>query len=171
MDEALGFTKPLWEIGLRATVVYIALVVLVRVVPKRNAGHISPNDLLTLIVIGGVGTDAIMGGSTSVADSLLMITIIVGWAFVLDALEYRFPAVQRLLRDRQTILIDKGRLVRRNMRREMVTEQELMAVLRKEGIDDPELVRSACLEADGEISVIRNEETPSQRGQRASGGS
>jgi len=157
MDEVFGFTKPLWEIGLRGTLVYLALVLLVRFVPKRNAGHISPNDLLTVIVIGGIGTDAIMGGSTSIADNLLLIAIVVGWAYLLDAVEYRFPGAQRLLRDRQTILIDNGRLVRRNMRREMVTEQELMAVLRKEGIDDPALVRAACLEADGEISVIRKD--------------
>ena len=157
MAELFSLTKPLWEIGLRATIVYLALVLLVRLVPKRNAGHISPNDLLTLIIVGGVATDAIMGGSTSLGDNLLMIGVILAWAYLLDLLEYRFPAAQRLLRDRQTVLIDNGRLVRANMRREMVTEQELMAVLRKEGIEDPAAVESACLEADGEISVIKAE--------------
>jgi uncharacterized membrane protein YcaP (DUF421 family) len=44
------------------------------------------------------------------------------------------------------------------MRREMITEEELIAVLRKEGIDDPSMAQSACLEADGEISVIKKEE-------------
>ena len=164
MTDVFSLSLPLWEIGLRATVVYLALLLLVRLVPKRNAGHISPNDLLALIVIGGIGTDAIMGGSTSVGDILLLIAIIVFWACLLDALEYRFPAVRRLMRDRQTPLIDKGRLIRRNMRREMVTEEELMAVLRKEGIDDPAMVKSAWLEADGEISVIRKRaDRPSQR--------
>lgn len=155
MSEVFGLTKPLWEIGLRATVVYVALVLLVRLVPKRNAGHISPNDLLTIVVIGGVATDAIMGGSTSVGDNLLLIAIVLLWAWLLDRLEFHSPVAQRLLRDRQTTLIEDGRLIRKNMRRELVTEQELMAALRKEGIDDPAQVQSACLEADGEISVIR----------------
>ena len=75
-------------------------------------------------------------------------------AWLLDAAEYRFPVLQRLMRHRQTPLIHKGRLIRRNMRRELVTEQELMAALRGQGIDDPSDVDSACLEADGEISVI-----------------
>ena len=163
MDEIFGLTKPLWEIGLRATVVYIALLLLVRLVPKRNAGQISPNDLLTVIVIGGIGTDAIMGGSTSVGDTLLLIAIVVAWAYLLDALEYRIPAVQKLLRHRQTMLIDRGRMIRPNMRRELVTEQELLAVLREEGIDDVALVKSACLEADGEISVIRKDGSPPPR--------
>ena len=152
--DIFGLTMPLWEIVTRATVAYLALVILVRVIPKRNAGHISPNDMLTLIVVGSLATDAIMGGSSSVSDILLMIGLVLGWGYVFDIVEYRVPFFRTLLRDRQTILIDRGRLVRRNMRRELVTEEELMAVLRKEGITDVSSVRSACLEADGEISVI-----------------
>ena len=154
MPEFLRLTMPLWEIGLRATITYVALVVVLRVVAKRNVGHISPNDMLTLIVIGALGTDAIAGGSQSVGDILLMILVVIFWGGLLDRLEYHFPFVQRLLRDRQTALIEDGRFIRPNMRRELVTEQELMAVLRKQGFDDPAQVRSACLEADGEISVI-----------------
>ena len=154
MSEIFQLTMPLWEIALRASLVYIALVLLVRFVPKRNAGHISPNDLLTVIVIGGMGTDAIMGGSASVGDTLLLIAIVTFWAYLLDSLEYRIPVLRRLLRDRPTPLIEDGRLLRKAMRHELVTEQELMAVLRKEGIEDPAAVESAWLEADGEISVI-----------------
>ncbi len=155
MAEVFSLSKPLWEIVVRATVTYFVLVLLVRVIPKRNAGNISPNDILTLIVIGGMGTDAIMGGSESVGDILLMIGLVIAWGYVIDFLEYRFPALGRVFRDRQTLLIQDGKLLRRNMRREMITEEELIAVLRKEGIDDPSMARSACLEADGEISVVR----------------
>lgn len=155
MAEIFSLSMPLWEIGLRATFVYIALVLLLRLVAKRNAGHISPNDILTLVVVGGMGTDAIMGGSTSVGDILLLIAIVIAWAYLLDNLEYRFPIIQRLFRDTQTTLIEDGRMLRRNMRRELVTEEELLAVLRKEGIDDPAKVKSARMEADGEISVIK----------------
>ena len=72
-----------------------------------------------------------------VGDILLMILIVFFWAYLLDKVEYHFPAAGKILREKQTVLIDEGRLIRRNMRREMVTEEELMAVLRKEGIDDP----------------------------------
>ncbi len=158
MTEVFALTKPLWEIVLRATVAYLVLVVLVRVIPKRNAGHISPNDMLFLIVIGTMGTDAIMGGATSLGDILLMIGLIIGWGYVLDALEYRFPPLRRLFRDRQTLLIDNGRLLRANMRREMVTEEELMAVLREKGVNDLSQIDSASLEADGEISFVKKDE-------------
>ncbi|HEY4548204.1 MAG TPA: YetF domain-containing protein [Pedomonas sp.] len=155
-------TMPLWELFVRATIIYLALIFLVRVIPKRKAGHISPNDMLTLIILGGMGTDAIMGGSSSVIEALLMVGLIIGWGYVFDAIEARSPLLQRVLRDRQTTLIDRGRFIRQNMRRELVTEEELMAVLRKEGVDDVSRVRSACLEADGEISVII-EDKPEER--------
>lgn len=158
MTEVFALTKPLWEIVVRATVAYVVLVVLIRVIPKRNAGHISPNDMLTLVVIGTMATDAILGGSTSVGDILLMIGLIIGWGYALDALEYRFPALRRLFRDRQTLLIDNGRLLRANMRREMVTEEELMAVLREKGVNDLSQIDSASLEADGEISFVKKDE-------------
>jgi uncharacterized membrane protein YcaP (DUF421 family) len=147
-------TMPLWEIVARATVVYLAVITVLRLMPKRKIGHISPNDLVTLVVIGGMATDAILGGSTSVGDIILLILTVAAWSFVLDFVETRVPALGRLFRETETVLIDKGRLMRRNMRSEMVTEDELMAVLRKEGIDDPAAVLTACLEADGEISVI-----------------
>ncbi len=157
-------TLPLWEIAIRATLVYLALILLVRVIPKRNAGHISPNDLLTLIVVGTLSTDAIIGGSTSVLDILLMVTIVLAWSWVVDRVEYRIPAFRRLLRHESSILIEGGRLNRRNMRREMVTEEELMAALRKAGVESPAGVRSAWLEADGEISVIRADPTEQEEG-------
>lgn len=67
MEGFLGFSRPLWEIALRTTLVYLALVILVRVIPRRRTGHLSPNDMLALILIGGMAADGIMGGSTSPA--------------------------------------------------------------------------------------------------------
>jgi uncharacterized membrane protein YcaP (DUF421 family) len=146
---------PIWEVALRGTVGWLALVVLVRIVPKRNAGAISPNDMLVLVVIGSFTADAIMAGSTSAGDLFSMTLVVLLWGYVLDALELRFPALRPLMRHRTTPLIENGRMLRRNMRREMVTEEELMATLRKQGIAGPSEVARACLEADGEISVLK----------------
>ena len=61
MPEMFELTMPLWEIVARATVVYLAVIIVLRLMPKRKIGHISPNDLVTLVVIGGMATDAILG--------------------------------------------------------------------------------------------------------------
>lgn len=157
MGEAFSFTMPLWEIAARSTVVYLAVLVLMRIIPKRNAGHISPNDMLILVIIGTLGTDAIIAESSTMADKLVMIGCIVLLGYVVDAVEYWVPGFSKLLRDKPTTLIEKGRMIRRNMRHEMVTEEELIATLRKAGIENIGSVRSACMEADGEISVIKQD--------------
>ena len=158
MNGIFAFTMPIWEIALRAILAYLALVFLVRVVPSRNAGHISPNDMLTAIVVGTLGATAITGDGSSVADLMLMSAIVLLLSYGVDRLEYRVPALRRLFRHRRTLLIDRGRLVRRNMRRELVTEEELLARLRKEGLEGAAGVRCAYMEADGEISVIVNDQ-------------
>lgn len=161
MPELVGIilpTKPILEIVIRGSAGFLILVLLLRVIPKRNAGHISPNDMLILIIIGGMGADAIMGGSYSLGDIFMMVALVLGWGYLLDAVEYRFPALRGVLRDDATRLIENGRLLKRNMRRELVTEEELMAVLRRGGIEDLTLVRLATLEADGEISLVRSKD-------------
>jgi hypothetical protein len=114
-----------------------------------------PNDMLFLVLIGALAGDATMGGSNSVADILAMIAVIVGWGYTFEFVEYRFPAIGRFMREPETALIEDGRILHRNLRRELVAKQELMAALREQGIEDVKEVRSACLEADGQISVIK----------------
>ncbi len=153
--EVIALTTPLWEIAIRATAVYLAVFLLLRLVPKRTAGKFSIADLLTLIVIGSMAKSGIVGDSTSVGDIVLMIAFVLIWDYVLNALEYHVPFFQRILREKEAALIQDGRLMHGNMRREMVTEDELLAVLRKKNVTDVSDVDSAYLEADGDISIIR----------------
>ena len=105
MGEAFELTMPIWEIVARTSLVYLAIVFLLRVVPKRRSGSISPNDMIALVLIGALAGDAVMGGSTSIADILLMIAVVFGWGYLFDVLEYHFPLVHRLLREPETALI------------------------------------------------------------------
>src|SRR5690606_38767825 len=113
LSEMFGLTLPLAEILLRGAAGFLALVALVRVVPKRNAGHISPNDMLVLIVIGALGADAISGEGRSTGDLLAMVAVVLVLGYGLDLLEYHVPAVRRLMRHRQSLLIKDGRFQRR----------------------------------------------------------
>ena len=77
------------------------------------------------------------------------------WSYFLDWLGYRFPRVRRLLRPPPLPLIKDGRMQRRNMRQEMITEEELMEHLREQGVEHVEDVKKSYMEGDGNISVIR----------------
>ena len=132
MGEAFEFTMPIWEIVTRTSLVYLTIIFLLRVVPKRGSGSISPNDMITLFLIGTLAGDAVMGGSHSIADILLMIAVVVHQAVrnVLEFTSARTPPVA----DRQTTLIRDGRILQTNLRREFVTEEELRAALREQGV-------------------------------------
>ena len=54
-------------------------------------------------------------------------------------------------------LIRDGEMLRRNMRRELISEEELLSLLRGQGVDDVKDVKKCCLEGDGRLSVIRND--------------
>jgi uncharacterized membrane protein YcaP (DUF421 family) len=86
---------------------------------------------------------------------LILVGSIAFWDYFLDWLGYRFPSVRRLLRPAPLLLIKDGRLLRRNMRQEMITEDELMGKLREHGVERIDAVKKAYLEGDGRISVIR----------------
>lgn len=81
----------------------------------------SPNDILVLIVIDTLGADAIGGGTDSLGDLLLMIALVLILGYLLDIAEYRVPAFRRLMRHGTIALVEDGRMLRRNMRHEMVT--------------------------------------------------
>ena len=94
------------------------------------------------------------GGYTTVTDGLILVATLIFWNVLFDWLAYRFPAFERFVQGPAVRLIQNGRYLRRNMRREMVTVGDLEAKLRGEGIDDVRDVAKATLESDGEITVV-----------------
>ena len=85
----------------------------------------------------------------SVTEGALLVFTIVSLDFALDWVGHRVPWLRRLTRPSPLLLIRNGRMIRRNMQREMITTEELMSQLRQQGIDDPRVVRCAYLEGDG----------------------
>ena len=145
---------PILEIVARGTVVYLALVLLLRAVLKRQAGTLGITDLLVIVLLADAAQNALAGGYDTVTDGLLLVGVIVFWAFALDWLAKRFPRLRRLLRPPALPLVRDGQMLRRNMARELMTEEELMGAIRLEGLDSLDQVRAAYMEGDGRISII-----------------
>ena len=83
---------------------------------------------------------------------------LVFWSFMLDFMSFHYPVVRRLTAAPRLCLVRDGKLLRRNMRRELITDEELNAKIRQEGIEDVANVKRMYLEADGEMSLIRRDE-------------
>ena len=144
------------EIFLRGTAVYFLLFAFLRVL-RRESGAIGITDLLVVVLIADAAQNAMAGDYVSITEGALLVGTIAVWDYALDWLGYHSPLVARLLRPAPLMLVKDGRMLRRNMRREMITEEELMSQLREQGVGDLSGVESARLEGDGRISVIKKE--------------
>jgi uncharacterized membrane protein YcaP (DUF421 family) len=142
------------EIFLRGTIVYLFLFFILRIL-RREPGAIGISDLLLIVLIADAAQNAMSSNYKSVTDGIILVSTIAFWNYFLDWISYKFPITQRLLRPAPLPLIKDGRLQRRNMRKEMITEDELMGFLREKGIESVEDVKKSYLEGDGSISVIR----------------
>ncbi|MET0502272.1 MAG: YetF domain-containing protein [Candidatus Binatia bacterium] len=141
------------EIVLRGTIVYLFLFVLLRIL-RRGAGAIGISDLLVLVLVADAAQNAMASEYKSITEGLVLVTTIVLWDYLLDWLGYRFPGLRPLLRPAPSLLIKNGRVQRRNLAREMITEEELVEQLREQGVASIEEVKESFMEGDGHISVI-----------------
>ncbi len=145
---------PLLEIVARGTAVYLVLFILLRVVLKREAGTVGVTDLLVIVLLADAAQNAMAGTYTTIGDGLLLVLVIVFWAVALNWLAFRFPRLRPLIQPPALKLVNEGRVLRKNMARELVTEEELVSAVRLEGLESVEQVKAAYIEGDGRISII-----------------
>ncbi len=144
----------LLELVVRGTIMYFVLFGLLRLVLKRQAGGIGTADVLVIVLLAEVAGNGFAVGYKSVVEGAVLIGTILFWTYLLEWSAHRFPLVARILHAPTLLLIKDGKVLRRNLRAELITMDELMAQLREEGIEDCAQVKRACMEADGMISVI-----------------
>ena len=147
-------TVSLLEIVVRGTVIYLVLFVMLRVM-RREAGGLGIADVLVIVLIADASQNAMAAEYKSVTEGVVLVGTILFWDYALDYVGYRFPRFQRLVRPAALPLIKNGKMLRQNMKREMITEEELLSQLREEGVESVTAVKQACLEGDGRVSVIK----------------
>jgi uncharacterized membrane protein YcaP (DUF421 family) len=149
-------TVSLLEIVLRGTVMYLTLFALLRVM-NRGSGRVGLADLLLIVLIADAAQNAMASDYKSITEGIVLVATLVFWNYALDWLGDRIPWVQRRLHPAPVTLVKDGKILRRNMRQELVSEDELMSQLRLQGVDDLAEVKEACMEGNGEISVVKKD--------------
>ncbi len=142
------------EIFVRGTVMYFLLVALLRITPRRTVGSLGIVDLVVVVFVAEAAGKALGGDYVSLIDGAVLVATLVGWGVALDWANYQFPLVARVLSPPPLPVVRNGKVLRRNMRSELLTEDELMGMLRGQGVEDVSNVRLACVEEDGALSVF-----------------
>jgi uncharacterized membrane protein YcaP (DUF421 family) len=162
-------TPPL-ELVVRGTVIYWFLFLVFRAFLRRDVSGIGLADVLLIVLVADAAQNAMGGDYRTVTDGIVLVCTIIGWNIVIDWLAFRSARIRALLEPAPVLLVHDGRILHRNLRRELMSVDDLRAKLRQHGIDDVAQVGAARLESDGELSAIRRgdaaADSAGQRGTR-----
>lgn len=145
---------PAWELILRAVIIYVFLIALIRISGKRQIGQLAPFDLILLLMLSNAVQDSLIAGDESLVGGMLCALTLVMLNFGVSLLTFRSKKWEALIEGRPQLLVHNGRLYEDVMARAQLTHHELNAALRQAGCEGVQQVRSAILENNGVISVV-----------------
>jgi uncharacterized membrane protein YcaP (DUF421 family) len=145
------------DVALRAIVIFGVLLVVTRAVGRRELSTMEPFDLILLVVIGDLVQQGITQSDYSVTGTAIVIAVIAVMTVFTSWVSFRFPRMRPMLEGEPIVLVEHGRVIERNLRRERMTREELAAEARLQQIGDLDDVRLAVLETNGAVSFIRED--------------
>jgi len=152
------------QVAERTALIYVLMLVMIRLLGKRTIGNLTAFDMLIALILGDLAGDAIYGDAPMSAAVVAVVSL-GALHYANSWLAYALPGVGRLLEGRPTTIVEDGRVQPRGLRQERMSHQEVLAELRLAGVEDLAEVKRACVERDGQVSVIREPwAEPLQRG-------
>jgi uncharacterized membrane protein YcaP (DUF421 family) len=142
------------DLVLRCLVLFPLVVVLVRIVNRRELSSMQPFDVVLLVVIGDLVQQGITQNDFSVTGAAIVVTTITLLSMATAYLNWRFSGVRTTLEGEPIILVQHGRPLEHNLRRQRITLAELQAQARQRNISSLDRVAYAVLETNGRISFL-----------------
>jgi uncharacterized membrane protein YcaP (DUF421 family) len=142
------------DLTVRAVTLFFFVFLITRVIGRRELSSMEPFDLILLIVMG----DAIQQGLTqddySVTGALIVIGTFAILQVLISYLSYRFPRLRPALDGEPLVIVQDGKAIERNMKRERITLEEVMVEARQQQVATLDDIAWAVLETSGKVSII-----------------
>lgn len=142
------------DIVIRATVAFLIILLLTRIVGRRELNSLEPFDLILLVTIGDLVQQGVTQNDFSVTGLTLAVGTIAALTVLFSYLPWRFQILRPVLEGDPVILIEDGHVIEKNLRRHRLTQEEIAAEARFQQIDSFDKIRWAVLETSGKISFI-----------------
>lgn len=143
------------DLVLRAIVVFFFVLVLTRVIGRRELSQLAPFDLILLIILGDALQQGLTQDDYSVTGSVLVVGTFAVLQVCMSWLGFRFPPLRPILEGEPLVIVEDGKAIERNLRRERLTIEEVMESARLHEIASLSEVRWAIIERNGEISFLK----------------
>ena len=164
-----GFGPALLEVAVRGSIIYLALFLALRFLPRRTIGTMGASDLLIVVLIADAVQNGMSGEYKTITEALVLAITIFGWATLIDWIDYKLPHLH-LAEAKEVLVVRNGKILHENLKREQISEEELLAQLRMHGQESPRNVAKAFMEGDGHVSVVLKggaDSSPPDKNQRA----
>jgi uncharacterized membrane protein YcaP (DUF421 family) len=145
----------IFETIVRGVFMYLAIFVMLKTILRGRSSAVTVSDLLVFVLVADAAQNAMAADYHSVTNGIVLVSTIFITSAIVDWLAYRFPVMSRFVHPERKPLVVDGRLIRRTLQDELMTEQELMTQLRLNGVEQIDEVKAAYLEGNGEVSVIK----------------
>jgi uncharacterized membrane protein YcaP (DUF421 family) len=142
------------DIVARTVVVFFFIFLVTRAVGRRELNSLEPFDIILLVVIGDLVQQGVTQSDYSLTGAILVVSTIAVLTVALSYLSFRFRRLRPVLEGEPLVLVENGRPIQRNLRRERITLEELQAAAREQQLASLERVHLAVLETNGRISFI-----------------
>jgi uncharacterized membrane protein YcaP (DUF421 family) len=148
---------PVAEKILRPVLVYIALVVLLRIFGKRELAQLNPFDLVVLLSLSNTVQNAIIGNDNSLTGGIIGAVTLLMVNYMVVRFLFRHRRLDEMVEGESRVLIDRGRVVNKNLAKELLTRSELLTVLHRQGFSDLDEVEQCVLEPSGTFAIKRKD--------------
>jgi uncharacterized membrane protein YcaP (DUF421 family) len=145
------------DIIIRATIAFLFVFLLTRIVGRRELSSLEPFDLILLVMLGDLVQQGITQSDYSVTGLMLAAGTLALLVVFVSYLGFRVRRLRPILDGEPIVIVQHGEAIEANLRRERLTEEELMSQARLQGIEHMSQIKWAVLERTGEISFIQSQ--------------
>jgi uncharacterized membrane protein YcaP (DUF421 family) len=142
------------DLVLRAIVVFFFIYLVTRIIGRRELSSLEPFDLILLVVIGDLVQQGVTQSDESITGTLTVITTFSLLTVLVAYVSFKIKRIRLVLDGEPIVLVEDGRVIERNLRRERLTLEELAAEARQQQVASIDDIQWAVLETGGQISVI-----------------
>ena len=143
------------DVIVRAACAFFLIFLLTRIVGRRELNSLEPYDLILLVVLGDLVQQGVTQSDYSVTGMVLAVGTIALLVVTVSYISFRFPRARPILDGEPIVVVQDGKILDSNLRRERLTRTELAEEARMQQIGSLEEVSWAILEKSGQISFIQ----------------
>ncbi len=155
-----------WDSLLRTFIItvlaYISLIAMLRISGKRTLTQLNAFDFVVTIALGSAFATVMLNKDIVLADGILALGLLIGLQYGITSLSAAYPPVKSIITSKPTLLLYKGIIDKKALKKQRITVDELMEAVRKKGMQDIKKVDAVILETAGEITVLSEFDKGSQ---------